>query len=210
MKYCLFILLALTGLSSFAQDEMPDTRKKNEGFAKIPDKDMRSDISTFNFAGVDEAVGKDPIKKITFTSWGQDYMVFTDGNIKATVKLANFDQSKHKLDFDEKYLIKIDRRTYYGGYPNVPKTYIKDITMTIGADTVAFPQTAYNDLFNLNLTYNDKSGTSRSANAIYVSKDGHRLYLYLFCKDKAGGYEVTYVIQDKKYVRRVLDYDFNL
>ncbi len=78
----------------------------------------------------------------------------------------------------------------------------------IGKDTIDIPAAAYSDLYNLNLTYLDKSGTQRSANGIYRSKDGYRIYLYLFCKDNTGSYEVTWVLQDKKYLRRVVDYGF--
>ena len=105
----------------------------------------------------------------------------------------------------EKYLIKIDRKTYYGGFGSVPKTYISRVVVTIGNDTVAIPPATYADLYNLNLTYNDK-GVPRTANGIYFSKDGHKIYLYLLCKDGTGSYEVTWVMQDKKYLRRVLDY----
>ena len=87
------------------------------------------------------------------------------------------------------------------------KTYIGNITLTIGNDSVVIPPAAYADLYNLNLTYTD-NGTLRSRNGIYKSKDGHRIYLYLFCKDATGSYEVTWIIQDKKYLRRVLDYGF--
>jgi hypothetical protein len=208
MKKYLFALLLLPCLPSIAQDDMPDTRKKNEGFVKIVDKDVRADLATFTFSGIDEAVGKDPIKKIPFVSLGTSEMIFEGDGIKAMVFTAPFDAGKHKLDFDEKYLIKIDKKTYYGGYPSVPKSYIKQIIMTIGKDTVVIPQAAYSDLYNLNLTYMDKSGTARSTNAIYKSKDGNKVYLYLFCKDDSGSYEVTFIIQDKKYVKRVLDYGF--
>lgn len=208
MKNYLFALFTLFSFSCFAQDDMPDTRKKNEGFAKIVEKDIRADIATFNFAGVDEAVGKDPIKKISFRSRGADYMIFEGEGIKATIITAPFDQSTHKLEFDEKYLVKIDRRTYYGSYPKIPKTYIKEITMSVGKDTVIIPATAFGDLYNPELTYTDKSGIGRSANGIYISKDGHKMYIYLFCKE--SGYEVTFVIKDKIFVKRVLDYDLNL
>jgi hypothetical protein len=208
MKYCFFLFFTLLGSYAFSQDDMPDTRKKNEGFTKIADKEMRADIATFNFAGIDEAVGKEPIRKISFTSRGTDYMVFEGGGIKATVKTAPFEQAKHKLDFDEKYLVKIDRKTYYGSYPKIPKSYIKEVTVTVGKDTVVIPPTAFGDLYNPDLTYTDKSGVGRSANGLYVSKDGHKMYLYLFCKD--SGYEVTFIIKDKIFVKRVLDYDLNL
>lgn len=209
MRNSILIITLLISFQSFAQD-MPDTRKKNESFSKLPNSDIKSDLATFNFAGIDQAVGQEPIKKISFTSFGSDYMLFQSGDIKAVVRIAPFDQSKHKLEFDEKYLVKIDKKTYYGSYPNTPKSYIQEITLIVGKDTIAIPPTAYNDLYNLSLTYTDKSGIARSANGVFLSKDGHKMYLYLFSKDKDSDYEVTYIIQDKKYVRRVLDYDFNL
>jgi hypothetical protein len=208
MKKYLFAVLLISGLSASAQDDMPDTRKKNEGFVKVADKDMRADLATFTFSGIDEAVGKEQIKKIPFVSLGTSEMIFEGDGVKAKIFTAPFDAGKHKLDFDEKYLIKIDKKTYYGGYPSVPKTYIRQIIMTIGKDTVVIPPAAYSDLFNLNLSYVDKGGTARSTNAIYKSKDGNKVYLYLFSKDDTGSYEVTFIIQDKKFVRRVLDYGF--
>ena len=134
-------------------------------------------------------------------------VLFSTSPIKAFVKLSPFDVGKHKLDYDEKYLIRIDKKTYYGDYGNLPKTFISRVIVTIGNDTVAIPAAAYFDLYNLNLTYTEQ-GTLRSRNGIYKSKDGHRIYVYLFCKDATGSYEVTWIIQDKQYMRRVLDYGF--
>jgi len=187
--------------------EYQDTRKKNESFAKLPKAEIRADLATFTLSGIDEAVGKEELKKIPFTNFGSDYMNFEGDNIKASIKLSSFDAGKHKLDYDEKYLIKIDRKTYYGSYGNIPKTFVSKIMVTVGSDTVAIPVAAYADLYNLNLTYTDK-GTLRSRNGIYKSKDGRRIYMYLFCKDATGSYEVTWVLQDKQYLRRVLDYGF--
>lgn len=184
-----------------------DTRKKNESFARLPKNEIRAEVSTFALSGIDEAVGKDELQKIPFTNFGFDVMNFEGDNIKATIKLAPFEKNKHKLYYDEKYLVRIDRKTYYGDYGSIPKTYISDITLTVGGDTVIIPPLAYSDIYNVNLTYTDK-GTLRSRNGIYKSKDGHRIYLYLFCKNNTGSYEVTWIIQDKQYVRRVLDYGF--
>ncbi len=184
-----------------------DTRKKNESFKKIPLGNIRNDLATFTLSGIDEAVGKDGLKKISYNKVGFDSMTFEGNGIKAKIKLAPFNATKHKLDYDEKYLIRIDRKTYYGAYGAVPKTYISNITMMIDGDSVATPAIAYADLYNLNLTYTDK-GSLKTRNGIYKSKDGHWVYLYIFCKDATGSYEVTWIIQDKKYIRRVLDYGF--
>ena len=209
MKPFFLSLCILYSFSCSAQRfyEYQDTRKKNESFAKLPRSDIRVDLATFTLSGIDEAVGKEELKKIPFINFGPDYLNFEGDDIKASIKLSSFDAGKHKLDYDEKYLIKIDRKTYYGSYGIIPKTFISKIIVTVGGDSVTIPVATWSDLYNLNLTYTDK-GTLRSRNGIYTSRDGHRIYIYLFCKDATGSYEVTWVVQDKIYLRRVLDYGF--
>ncbi|MEP7252287.1 MAG: hypothetical protein ABI683_07895 [Ginsengibacter sp.] len=209
MKAFLMAIAFLNGITCMAQRELnyQDTRRKTESFAKMPKGDIRSDLSAFTLSGIGESVGKDEFKKIPFTSFSADHMTFEGDGIKATVALMPFDASKHKFIYDEKYVTKIDRKTYYGGYGSMPVKYISSITMTIDGDSVDIPPIAYADLYNVNFTYNDK-GTQRSRNGIYRSKDGHKVYLYLFSKDNTGSYEVTWIILDQKYYRRVLDYDF--
>jgi hypothetical protein len=185
--------------------EYEDTRKKNESFAKLPKDQVRSDLATFTLSGVDESVAREDFPKIPFTSFDANHMTFEGDDIRAIVTTEKYDTAKHRFDYDEGYLIKIDRKTYYGGYGNLPKSHIKNIKMVVGKDSVQIPSVAYSDLYNLNLTYKEK-GVERSRNGIFRSKDGHRIYLYLFCKDANGSYEVTFIIQDKRYVKRVLDY----
>ncbi|MGI8582629.1 MAG: hypothetical protein ACR2KX_10540 [Chitinophagaceae bacterium] len=214
MKKILLAVLVLYSFNSFAQNvqkpkknyEYQDTRKKNESFAKMP-PDLKAELSTFTFTGIDVGIKKEPLTKVLFSSIGADSINFNAPDIKATIKTAPFNAGKHKLDYDEGYLIRIDRKTYYGGYSSVPKKYISNVTIVMGKDTVVIPPAAYADLYNLNFAYSDK-GTARTTNAIYRSANPHRIYLYLFCKDNTGSYEVTWIIYDKKYVRRVLDYGF--
>ncbi|MEP6673793.1 MAG: hypothetical protein ABJA78_01510 [Ferruginibacter sp.] len=211
-KYILAVVVLLSGLYCQAQyqldENIPDTRNKRESFAKLPKDDVRTDVATFAMSAIDESMGRADLKKITFSSHTPNSMTFEGENVKAVVTTGLFDFNKHKLDYDEKYIIKIDKKTYYGSYPNMPKTTISNITMLIGKDTVAIPQSAYSDLYNLNLTYKDKAGKERSTNMIYFSKFDNRVYLYLFSKDETGSYEVTFVIHAGKYERRILDYGF--
>ena len=174
---------------------------------RSPKNEVRNDLATFTLSGIDEAVGKDELQKIPFTTFSSDSMNFEGSDIKASIKLAPFDKSKHRLDYDEKYLIRIDRKTYYGDYGEIPKTSISNISLIIDKDTVIIPPAAYSDIHNVNLTYTD-NGSLKTRNGVYKSKDGHRVYIYIFCKNKTGSYEVTWIIQDKQYVRRVLDYGF--
>ncbi len=204
LSWCIVLCYSVNAQSN---DDMTDTRRKTETVLKIQQKDMRSELASFTMAGIDESVGKGDIYKIPFTAVGPNFMTFEGDGMKATVSTALFVPTKHKLDYDEKYLIKIDRKTYYGGYGKVPKNYVNKVTMVIGKDSIAIPPTAYSDLYNLNFSYLN-SGAQKSTNGIYRSKDGHRIYLYIFCKDNTGSYEVTWVFIDKVYLRRVLDYGF--
>lgn len=211
MKNILIIAILLNTSVSIAQKakkdyDYTDTRKKNESFTKLP-PELKAELSTFTFSGIDEGIKREPLKKISFTSAGPDNMTLDAGDIKATITTAPFYAIKHKLDYDEQYLIKIDRKSFYGNYGALPKKYINNITLVIGKDTVAIPKASYSDLYNLNFDYFDK-GTKRTVNGIYRSPNPHRIYLYLFCKDNTGSYEVTWIIYDKKFVRRVLDYGF--
>jgi hypothetical protein len=206
-----FIFLSLISLAQDIQNpkknyEYQDTRKKNETFSKLP-LELKAELSTFTFSGIDVGIKKEPLKKISFAAMGLDFMTFEAPEIKATITTAPFVVGKRRLDYDEGYLIRIDKKTYYGGYSTLPKTAIKNITVVLGNDTVIIPPAAYSDLYNLNFAYSDK-GTQRTTNGIYRSSNPFRFYLYLFCKDNTGSYEVTWIIQNKKYLRRVLDYGF--
>ena len=64
--------------------------------------------------------------------------------------------------------------------------------------TISIPTTKMNDLYNPNLF----------ATNVYFSRDRKRLYIDMINSDGAGGYEVTWIIQDKKYSRRVIGYGF--
>lgn len=208
LKAYLFLsIIFFSGICEAQNDDMPDTRRKTESFARFHYGTLRADLATFTLAGLSESVGTVPLQKIPYTSLDNNSIAFEGEGIKAEVTIAPFNPSKHKLQFDEKYLIKIDRRAYYGNYGNTPKTEISVVSIIIGKDTVAIPPMAYSDLYNLNFTYSDK-GVQRTTDAVYKSKDGHTIYLYLFSKDNTGSYEVTWIIQDGKYLRRVLDYGF--
>ncbi|HEY5368813.1 MAG TPA: hypothetical protein VIJ75_07465 [Hanamia sp.] len=203
--YLFLSLIILSTICEAQNDDMTDTRRKTESFARFHYGTLRTDVATFALAGLTESVNTTPLQKIDYTALTNNAIVFEGDGIKATVKIATFDPSKHKLQYDEKYLIQIDRHTFYGNYGNVPKTSISDVSVIIGKDTVSIPPIAYSDLHNLNFTYSDK-GVERTRDAVYKSKDGHTIYLYLFSKDDIGSYEVTWIVQDKKYLRRVLDY----
>ncbi len=54
-------------------------------------------------------------------------------------------------------------------------------------------------------TYNDDQGTVRTYNGVYLGGDKRTIYIYMLNRESIGSYEVTWIIQDKKYLRRVVD-----
>jgi hypothetical protein len=183
-----------------------DYRSKKESFTKIPEKDVRADIASFALGGIDESIGKLPLTKIGVSKFEDNFMSFEDANLKVVITTARFDPSLHKLQKDEEHIVRINNKPYYGNYGEIPTNHIQGVTVVVNKDTIPIPPAAYTDLCNVKFTYRDKAGTERSNNGVYLSKDNRKVYIYMLNKDGAGGYEVTWVIQDKKFLRRVLDY----
>ena len=198
----------------FAQDPaFPDMRNKREGFTKIQDKAVRADIASFAMAGLDESAGKLPLRKLQMTAIGNDSIAFEGNRINVKIKSAVFDATKHKLGYytnaetGKKYLTKINGKPFYGDYGTMPKTTIASITVLFGADTIAIPKEAFADLYNPIFSYNE-NGVQKFINNVFLSADGKKVYIYMLKREAGGSYEVTWVIQDGKYVRRVVDFGF--
>jgi hypothetical protein len=210
MRTLSIFAIMLFCLAAAAQDrEFPDYRSKKENFLRMQEKDIRADLASFTMGGMDESIGKGKPFSIPATAYGTDFITFSGNDIQVTIKAGTFDQSKHKLQmYSGKHLVKINGKPYYGNYGEVPRTTIESVTVLIDKDSVAIPVTAYNDLYEPDFTYRDASGTVKSYNKVYISPDKKKIYIYMLNRDPLGSYEVTWVIQDKKYLRRVVDFGF--
>lgn len=210
MRIILFLLVCFSSIICLAQDpEYTDYRRKSESFLRIVDKSVRADLASFTIGGIEESLGKSPLKKLPVKNFGDNYITYDSNDIKVTIQSGVFRPDKHKYTYEGKYLVKIDNKPYYGNYTKMPRTTIEKVTVVFGKDTVAIPANAIADLYNPNFTYSSSSGELMSQDAVYISPDKSRLYIYMLNKDETGSYEVTWVIQDKKYLRRVLDFGFS-
>lgn len=209
MRIICFVLIVNISFLCHAQtDDYPDYRSKKEIFSRIVEKDIRSDIASYSMGGIDESIGKLPLKTIPATGYGSNFISFGNNNIHVTITGGAFDPTKHKLGyFDEKYLVKIDNKSYFGNYGKVPKTTIEKVIVVIDNDTVAIPPAAFSDLYNPIFTVSE-GGVQKSNNKVYLSADGRKIYVYMLKQESGGSYEVTWIIQDKKYLRRVVDFGF--
>jgi hypothetical protein len=208
MRNLICLVLTMSGLSAMAQDlDYADFRQKKDNFSKIAEKDIRADVASFALAGVDESIGKAPLTSIPVVDYGPNFMKYADDKIQVIIKTGFFLGSKHKLMMQEGHLLRIDGKPYYGGiYGQPPHTTIESITVVVGQDTVAIPPTAYFDLYDTKFSFNE-NGATRSRNGVFPSNDKHTFYIYMLNIDNKG-VEYTWVIRDKQYLRRVVDYGF--
>lgn len=204
-SYSILFSLILLQLTAPAQ-EQPDFRNDKESFKRLSDKSLRADLSTFTLAGVEESIGRNPLKKIAPESYTQQQLFFHGKDIAVTLTVGPFDKKGKKLLVMEDHLVKINNKAYYGNYGDTPVTEIKRFEVIMEGDTVTIPAAAYADLFNVYFAFIDGSGKVRTSSGLYFSIDGKRLYIYLQNRDRTGSYEVTWIIDSKKYLRRVLDY----
>jgi hypothetical protein len=202
-------LLTLTsGIPAMAQlgSDFPDYRPKKDNFSKVSEKDIHDDLIYFTLAGLDFRVGKNAATSMPLTDYGTDKIQFSDqdGN-KVIIKSGTFTPAKHKLYYIEKNLTRIDGHPYFGDYGLVPSTTIQSVTYIHGKDTVQVPPAAFFDLYEPVFTYGSGKNTE-THDGVYFSADKHTVYIYMLNKESNNGYyEVTWVIRDGKYLRRVVD-----
>jgi hypothetical protein len=198
----------LCGLSTMAQDlDYPDFRSKKDNFSKIKDKDIRGDVASFALAAVDESIGKPSLPSVPVVDYGPNFMKYSNDKITVLIKTGIFLPSKHKLMLSEGHLLRIDGKPYYGGiYGQPPHVTIESITVIVDKDTVAVPPTAYADLFDPKFSFNE-NGATRTRNGVFLSNDKHTFYIYMLNIDNKG-VEYTWVIRDKQYIQRIVDFGF--
>ena len=205
-----FLLLAFTAFTTaaFAQDaeSLPDIRNKRENFVKYPKGEIRDDLATFALAGVDERLGKTPLQKIPATDYTSHSITWEGENYKVLITTGRFEPAKHQTQYYyEKYLVKIDKKPYYGNYGKTPTTDIRSVVVIYGKDTIPVPADAYSDLFQPELIYTDEAGQARTRNGVMISADKKKLYIYMLNNEAVGHYEVTWIINDRHYAGRVVD-----
>ncbi len=207
MRILLFLLCFSWLNNCFAQDDMPDFRSKRENFSKMQEKDLQADLATFTMAGIDQSLAKLTLETLPVVKYGSNFIEFAGDNISVKITAGVFFPTQHKIFYSDKYLTKIDNKPYYGNYGKMPTISIASVAVTINGDSIQIPQTAFADLFNPSFIYTDQQGKIKTHDNVYLSADKRKIYIYMLNLDNTGGYEVTWIIEDKKFVRRVVDFD---
>lgn len=209
MRIVLSILFCCMVYNVLAQDDIPDYRTKRDNFLKMQEKDIRADLSQFTFGGISESLTKHRLDAVPLESVSNDTIVFSNDTAIIQITTGSFDATRHKVTwYDDKYAVKLDNKPFWGTEHKVPKRTITSVVAIIESDTVIVPQTAFFDLYEPKLFYTDAKGKQKTFCNVYRSPDKRKYYIYMVNGEGTGRYEVTWVIQDKKYLRRVVDWNF--
>jgi len=209
MRITASLILCLLLNHAFSQDDIPDYRSKKDNFLKMQEKDIRADLSQFTFGGISESLTKHRLDAIPLLGVKDDVMLFSNDTVTVQITTGNFDATKHKVTwYNDEHAVKLDNRAFWGTEHKVPKRTITSIVAVIEADTVVLPQVAFVDLYEPQFYFADAKGNRKTYCAVYKSLDKRKYYIYMLNGTGTGRYEVTWVIQDKQYLRRVVDWNF--
>ena len=208
MRSILLATFLVATLSVSAQNvlDYPDFRPKKDNFAKVNDPVIHHDLIFFTLAGLDLRVGQPQATSLPVTSGGSDFITFGDGTNQVTIRSTPFIVGKHKMYYIEKHLVRIDNKAYFGDYGQVPANLIQSVTFVSGKDTVRIPPDALADLYEPLFMYSD-GGVAKTHDGVYLSPDKQTVYIYMLNKEINGYYEVTWVIRNHQFLRRVVDTD---
>src|SRR5438132_1144792 len=124
--FCLLIVINIDCLCFAQDDDIPTYHNKRESFSKMTEKDIRADLATFTLAGVDESVGKQStLVSIPVTDYSDNFVQFSKDNLQVKMMSGKFDQSKHKMQYYDKYVARIDNKPFYGVDGAMPKKTIE-------------------------------------------------------------------------------------
>jgi hypothetical protein len=122
-------------------------------------------------------------------------------NIKIEISETKFIKEKHKLKFlknDKSILEKIDNLQIFGTDGNIPKREYKSINIEINNVKMKLPSIALKNLYEPSL-YNSKASYDEKNDILYIISSN---------SDGAGGYEIIWIIEKKKYKYRIEAYGF--
>src|SRR5690348_6307040 len=137
------LLLTFFNVCSAQEDDIPTYHNKWESFSKMKEQDLRADLATFTLGGLDESMGKQALANIPVSNYGDNYIEFLQDNIHVKITAAKFDQNKHKFQYYDQYVVRIDNKPFYGVDGQMPRKAIESIAVAMGNDSVQIPSTAF-------------------------------------------------------------------
>jgi len=202
MVFCQTIAVQPTTLN-------PENNSEADGFLDLENQLYKTEIASFNLISkIIEFKGKTDVKSIPISSFTKDMITFLYDNLKVEIKISAFEPNSHEykyIDPEAPFLVKVDGKAFYGTDGTLPTTQISSLKIEINKQNIPVPAIEFSDLFEPKICQST-SAESDCFCKVFQSKDAKRMYVYMRNGEGAAAYEVTWVFENNKYIRRVVDF----
>jgi len=82
----------------------------------MQEKDLQADLAVFTMSGIDQSIGKLPLKKFSVTKYGDNFIQFDSAEIQVKINSGIFFPAQHKILNIEDHVVKIDNKAFYGSF----------------------------------------------------------------------------------------------
>lgn len=182
--------------------------QSSEGYANLPEGIIKNEVASFLISAhrINQTDNiSNTLVEIKLKRCSEDFVYFESGDIISLDKLVSI-QSKAVNVIDNKIT---------GGYTwgignSPPTTEVSKVRYIHVKFQLILPDTAIAGLFNpkfcINPKKKNKIGKTTTSNCkVYQSQDKRRVYIYMLNGEESAEYEVTWVIENGRYYRRIVD-----
>lgn len=207
-----FTIVIVYGQMCFGQtaEVITETKKNAENFIKLPEGIIKSEIASFYKTAYTytktDSFSTIKLNEISFYNCSDSTILFIKKGILVDIHSSVFDTTGHSFLYSNSsrpVLIQIDSKPFWGTHGKVPNRKIASIIFQHEKYQLTLPDSAVTGLYEPNFCTQSKRDVLCK---VFRSLDNRRIYIYMLNSDGAGAYEVTWVIQDSKYLTRVIDY----
>ncbi len=207
-----FISLGLQANAQEGEYVVPDYKGMMESYFSLKDSTIRAEIGSFSFTGSMLGIsGKAPLRQFELHSQTKYTITLAHDDKKVHVSKMPFYSSGHRFGFygPQNHLYKIDGRYFCGFDGRMPTRRLVYIRVYIGEQQIDLPVRAFRDIYEPNFcSRQGLFGRWECNTKAFLSEDGERLYIYMKNSRIPSLYEVTWIIENGKYLGRVVDYAY--
>lgn len=159
-----------------------------------------NDQAKSGYIHTDKLLYIDNFPSIPLKKNNADMVVLSDGKITVTITKGKFEPKKHKLEFygKDKWLTKIDGRTFLGTDGGIPEWEYKSVEILNNGKKIIIPAEDLKAIYQPNL----------NNTVVNYDQKNETIYIHSANSDGAGGYDVLWVIKKGTYMKRHLMYGF--
>jgi hypothetical protein len=197
-----------------------DFKVFKESLMYVDDSIVKKEVAFFSIVGrytlKPKPYAKSQVNEIKVSNFTDSSSTFSTKEFTIYLSSTKFDTAGHRImqDSTDWPLLEIDSVLSFGTFTNIPKSKIKSVEYIFNNQRISLPERAIAGVYEPNFAfYNNKGERLKSLTEypqtalckVFQSLDKKRIYIHMQNSDAMSAYEITWVIQNNKYLRRIID-----